>query len=292
MSECSATTRSGAISLLLFVWLLVPALATAGEEGAGGTGSASAADLPELRAPTREPPRFRLAIGPLTAVRTMRFEGDADTITHRPEPYLGGWITASGRLWHDADLEAFVTADLEVGHGVARNSTYDPTPGPPPSTELTVGGARLSLDRRLGARLLVGLGLGATATSVTLEPNPRYTGHRYLAAEAAVRVQWLEALEAVDVTLELGPRHVVSLDNSEDGHGEGTGFGLRAEGEITWRPAPEASSEGLRHLRLIGRYRYQRYRSQFPTSFLGSRGAVSVDDQHLGLLLIGYAVGR
>jgi hypothetical protein len=37
-------------------------------------------------------------------------------------------------------------------------------------------------------------------------------------------------------------------------------------------------------------YRYQRFRSQFPVASVGSRGGVSVDNQHVGSIAIGYAL--
>lgn len=266
--------------------------ATATEKAADATDTSQTSDVPDLSAPTPRPAPFRLAVGPLSSFRAMTFEGNTRTVAHRPDPYLGVFAHVSGVIWHFDKLDAFLSAELEAGYGLTRSETFHPTSGRAPTTELGLGTARLYLDRRLSDHVLFGVGTGLSATSHTIEPNPVYTGHRYVSADMALRLQWLEMTDSLDLTLEGSLQPVIAVDNSSSGHGEGTAFGVRGGAELAWQPAGPSADRALRNIRLLFRYRYQRFRGQFPVSFLGSRGAVSVDNQHMALLMIGYAAGR
>ena len=272
--------------------VLVAGQTTATEKDDDEADTSRTTDVPDLSAPTPQPTPFRLAVGPLSSIRAMTFEGDTRTVEHRPNPYVGAFVSVSGVIWHIEKLDAFLSAKLEAGYGLTRSETFQPASDRSPTTEFGLGTGRLYLDRRLSPHILFGIGTGLSATSLTIEPNPVYTGHRYVSVDTALRLQWLEMTDRLDLTLEGSLQPVVALDNSSSGHGEGTAFGVRGGAELAWQPAGESADRAVRNIRLLFRYRYQRFRGQFPVSFLGSRGAVSVDNQHMALLMMGYAAGR
>ena len=270
----------------------LPTSARAADDGASSSDGTEATDDggdKNVGSSSQSPP-FRMALGPLSALRKMTFEGNEETVTHAPQPYIGGAIALAGTLWRDAELRASLEFDFEVGYGVAKNRKLDDGSGPTPVTELTYGHGRVFLNRRLGSDFKIGVGTGLRASSVVVQPNPIYTGHRYVAADTAAGLHWFGLSEKLDVSAEVGAAPVFALDNSDSGHGEGTAFGARAQAQLRWAPALEASDADLRNLRLLFRYRFQRFRSQFPLSFLGSNGAVSVDNQHILAVMVEYAV--
>lgn len=284
---------------VLTALLLVTSGAPAAEESADEPAADSAArnasamqlEMPSLEAPPHRPPELRVALGPLTSLRSMNFEGDRDRIQHDPRPYVGGSFMLTTRLLHLEALGAYLMFDAEVGYGVTRNRRLlpdDPPRPDAPTTELTYGGARLILHRQVARTLVLGLGLGLQATSYTVQPNDTYTGHRYAAADLSVRARWFLLQEVLSAGLDLAAYPVFAVDNSGGAHGPAKAFGMRLQTDLSWRPFSGAASPAARGLALIPRYRYQRYRTQFPVSPLGSRGGISVDNQHLFGLLVGY----
>jgi hypothetical protein len=210
----------------------------------------------------------------------MSFEGDSGSLRHAPTPYAGAMFQVAGRVATFRELDAFLVLDAEIGYGLARSTDLG---GDRPSTELTYGGARATLYRQLAERVTLGLGAGLQATSFTVSPNPTYTGHRYLAVDLALRARW-EALEDLfRLEADIGAYPLFAVNQSDGAYGDSNGFGVRLEGEAVWYPAPN-----LPGLHLSALYRYQRYRAQFPVSPIGTRGGISIDNQHIGALLIGY----
>lgn len=232
---------------------------------------------------------FRVNLGPLFALRSMTLEGSDDEITHSPQPYAGLQFGASGTLARFPKLDASLQFDAELGYGASKNRELVPGETPP-ITELTFGGFRLFAIRRLGNRISAGLGAGFQATSVIVQPNTIYTGHRYLAGDASLRVDWLPPPKWLSLTGEVGAYPVFATDNSDSAHGEASSFGGRFSLEGAWNIAPDASSLSLKGLRILTRYRYQRYRSTFPLSPIGEAGAHSVDNIHVFSVLLDYGI--
>lgn len=289
--------RIPALLALALVLSAAPATMAAEQNDGDGSGSETAAeneqsdvDVPELEAPAGTTSPFRLALGPMGATRTMDFEGSSETISHRPPPYVGGRVEASGTLSRFEELGATLQLDTDLGYGVAKSDGALAPTRDALSTELMTAGVRLFLLRELANRLHAGFGAGVQATSVIVQPNPTYTGHRYIAAETGLRVQWRALPGLLTVVADAAAHPVFTTDNSDGAHGPGRAFGGRASGEFVWHLAPAATDSGLRKFRLVVAYRYQRYRSQFPRSSAGTGGAVGIDNQHIAALLFEYAL--
>lgn len=247
-------------------------------------------EMPELDAPSDATAPFRFSVGPLGASRRMTFGGDRNDIAHRPPPYFGGWLEASGALAHFEPVAATLRLHTSLGYGVSKSDAGPAPAGETLVTELMFGGARLLLFRQLAGRLHVGVGAGFRATSVILQPNPSYTGHRYLAAETGLRTRWRAIPGLLTVVAEAAAHPVFTTSNSDGAHGPGRSFGGRAGGDLVWRLAPAAAKPGLRRLRLVAAYRFQRYRSQFPRSPVGGNGGTAVDNQHMAALRFAFAI--
>ncbi len=245
---------------------------------------------PELAPPDRVPADLRVTLGPFVAMRSMTFEGDARTITHRPQPYRGAALSAAFRLAEVDQLDLALLAEGELEYGAARNRELNPRGGPSPRTELAVVGGQLTVHRTISSTLGLGIGLGFQSTSVTIEPNRRYTGHQYLSVDVGAELRGYAFQDHLSYALEAGVLPVVATDNSNDTHGPSSSFGARGALEAAWVPFADARPRIKRGWRLVARYRYQRFRSQFPVSPIGLQGGISVDRQHRVALSIGYVI--
>lgn len=246
--------------------------------------------MPELKAPQQRSEVFQLHLGPLFAARSMEMKGKNQTVVHKPLPYAGLQLGMGSRLAKFEKVDATLEIEGEIGYGAAKNRRLVPGGGEPPVTELTFGGVRTFLMRRLGDRLSAGLGLGVQATSVIVQPNPVYTGHRYFAGDSALRVEWAARPGIVQLTAEFGAYPVFATDNSDSAHGQAISFGGGAELQAAWNLTPGTDNPALRGLRLVTHYRYDRYRARFPLSPFGPTGAHSVDNLHILSVLIDYAI--
>jgi len=254
------------------------------------TGSSADLDMPDLDVPTDRADPLRLSAGPFAASRHLSFEGDDRTIRHRPPPYVGGWIDASVPLKYFDDLEAELRLQVSFGYGFTRSGVEPGLSSRELATELMVGGSRLYLFRRLADRVRAAVGLGFQATSVVVDPNPIYTGHRYLAADTGIRIRWNILPGLLTGLVDLAAQPVFATANSDGAHGPGRAFGVRSGAELAWHVASAAEQPTLRRLRLVAAYRHQRYRSQFPRSPLGSVGGTGVDTQHIGAIRLEFAI--
>jgi hypothetical protein len=220
----------------------------------------------------------------------MTFEGDGGTIEHRPRPYRGGRLSAEFQLFEFDDPDLALTLEGDLAYASARNQKLAPRGGPKPRTRFVSGGGRLMAYRSIGADLGLGLGVGFQSTSITIEPNRTYTGHRYWSADATIRLRWYVLDDRLSMGLEGAIYPVFATNNSNDAHGPSTSFGVRSGAELAWAPFARARRSVHRGWRLVVDYRYQRFRSQFPTSPIGLRGGISLDRQHRIGLSIGYVI--
>ncbi|MGM0558556.1 MAG: hypothetical protein ACQEVA_19380 [Myxococcota bacterium] len=231
---------------------------------------------------------FAVEFGAVVIERSMALRVDADTIEHQPRPYVGAYVASSLELADFDELDAALVLDGEFGYGFARNSAVSAELGREPITQFSTGGARLGIDRRLSEQVSLFVGLGSHVTSFIVEANASYTGHRYVAGEAAVALKWLGASVPIAAELELAALPVLSLNQSSGGYGDGRAFGGRAEGGIGWNFLERDVESGYAGGRLMLRYRYQRFRSLFPERRISLGGGASVDQQHGLLLTVGY----
>lgn len=242
----------------------------------------------ELEEPHLAPPSFRLEVGPVGGARSMEFRGDRETIAHRPLSFRGVTASATSRLATFPAVDGFLVAGIDGSYAITA-APLEPELGGALRSEFAAGAVRLWVVRRSGAAVTVGVGPGLRASSVVLQPNPKYTGHRYVAASAGARLRWRLLGDRLLLGLELDALPVVAADASDGGHGPARSFGARAAPSIDWRFAPAARMELLRRLHLGLDYRYQRFRTQFPDASLGTHGAVSTDNLHFVSLAVGWS---
>ncbi len=232
---------------------------------------------------------FDLSVGGLGTIRSFRFSGERETIEHHPTPYLGGMGRGRLTLATFGERHANLLVEVEGGYGSARNRAPEPGTSILLVTEHTYLHALALLERPLTPSLDLNLGLGAGATSFTIKPNPRYTGHRYINLIAQFGVtRWFAAPFRISGGMTLYPG--ISTNQSDGGYGAVRSFGGRLDLTGGWRffqPTPGDAS-GSADLDL--RYSYTRFQSTYPeTQALGDL-ATSHDQSHTITLMVTYAL--
>lgn len=245
---------------------------------------------PSLQPPRIAPPTFRLEFGPTTGTRAMTFEGTLRTVEHRPFAFTGVDASATATLATLSSIDGFLVAELDGGYAVTA-ARLEPD-GPQLRSEYSTLGLRSWIVRRTGETTAVGLGPGFRASSVVLQPNPTYTGHRYLAASVGLRTRWRPAGGRLTLGLEVDALPVVATDVSDGGHGPARAFGVRATPSADWRIAPASRNDLLRRLHFALDYRYERFRTQLPEAPLGTHGGVSADNLHFVTLALVWSRRR
>lgn len=228
---------------------------------------------------TKKERGYRISAGPLLGVRTMKMQGNRNAYEHNAPFYMGGMVDGelrlhnfssfNGELWLQADA-GYGTTIGGFGHADLANL----------STDMAFLSGQFLLKRNFGDDWDMQFGLGMQALSLTVEPNRTYTGHRYIGPQIGINARrWFDN-HRLSLGTELYALPVLWVNQSSQTD-NAQSFGFRAGAELGWSPG-----EGSWALRL--RYRFQRYRSQFPLASEGSRGAISEDNQHLLILMLSY----
>lgn len=222
---------------------------------------------------------YRLSVGPFLGVRTMTMEGDRSSYEHNAPFYMGGMLDAELRLLHlpGALGELWLQADAGYGRTIGGFGHADLANR---STALAFLSGQLLLKRSLSDVWDLQVGLGMQALSLTVEPNATYTGHRYVGPQFGVDARrWFDN-RGLYLGVELYALPVLWVNQSHETN-DMQSFGFRTGAELGWSPG---NSDWTLRLR----YRFQRFRSQFPLAREGSRGAISEDNQHLLMLMLSY----
>jgi hypothetical protein len=239
-------------------------------------------------APAVDPAGVHVAIGPLVASRTMRMRVDSDNVAHQPGPYLGGTARLSIELVEFDSTNAVLLLEGEGGYGATRNSETADELRRQPVTEWSFLDARITVRRPLSESLDLNVGLGAYANSFIVEPNLTYTGHRYVAADMRLGIAWHDVASSWSASADLSAHPVLFVNESSGARGESSAFGARGGAQVGYDLAGVESTGGYAGGRIMLRYDYTRFRTQFPQQRVVLDGGVSEDDVHALTLMLGY----
>ncbi|MBA2664762.1 MAG: hypothetical protein H0U74_20915 [Bradymonadaceae bacterium] len=229
--------------------------------------------------PQAEGRRLRISAGPLLGVRSMRLEGDRSSIEHNAPFYIGAMIDLELRLHRFASFDGELGLRTDAGFGRTIGA-FGHVELANRQTTMTFVSSKLSLERPLGQVWDLNVGMGMHATSFTVEPNRIYTGHRYIGPQFGVAARrWFDNRRLfVGAGVDALP---VAWVNHSSESADAQSFGVRLDSEMGW-------TSGDSGWNVLLRYRFQRFRTQFPLASQGSRGALSEDNQHILFLSIGY----
>jgi hypothetical protein len=160
-------------------------------------------------------PGFALEVGGLLAQRSVSLTNDAVLIDH-VNPFAG----ASGRLdlsfgAGPGRLGVMVLGSWGTGSAVAQEVD---------GSETTLSATYASVQGEVGYEypvaetIVVGVSVRGERTSATLDPNPRYTGHRYTLGGAKLLARL--GLGPAQVELSGGPLAVIDAETSAGAYGE------------------------------------------------------------------------
>lgn len=230
---------------------------------------------------------FTLGLGALSTLRRMTFAGTDHTIRHQPGIYLGGALKASQLVLTFDTLKSHLLVEAEGGYGSAKNADVEPALGRPLTTEhaylLVLGMFEQPIHRDVDLRL----GLGLSALSFTVEQNPQYTGHRYIALAASFGANyWLSKKVHAGGSLVFYPG--ISTNQSSGDYGAARSFGGRAEAHISWRFLQPEPPDLFASAQIGTRYALTRYQTTMPeTQVLGDLAATA-DTSHTLTITLSY----
>ncbi len=227
-----------------------------------------------------------LSVGPSVAFRRMQLKGSIREISHTPNLYIGGVLSLGLRLYSNRTFGHLLLA-AEGGFGSAQNSDIDGQSGRPLVTENAFFTFHLVNEKPLSSDLDLRFLLGVGATSYVVEPNARYTGHRYLTVDIGTEIKWWTS-SRFNTSLGAFIRPSFFTNQSSDADGEGSGFGAKLRTHLEYRLiAPKekdlASSLDIR-LQAEGEF----FQSSFPLSGRVGSDPVSFEHHYLGMLALRY----
>lgn len=223
-------------------------------------------------------PGARLQLGLLAGKRDLKMTSDSGFELTHGSPFVGfgGRVDfVFTKIGADAALGGSVLGGYAPFTTIfAENETY-------PSQY-----ARLGLELRylkaFSETFLVNVFGGGEATSITINQNRNYTGHRYIMARLGAGILY----EVGPVLLELGGAllPVFSVNNSAGAYGEVQGLTLGFEPMAGLRfGLSEDISVSLR-------YSGEIFSAKYPEPVLPIQAAKSFDIIHTGLIAIGYSL--
>lgn len=218
----------------------------------------------------------------------MEFRLGDSAVDHSPGIYLGAMGRLSVQAYDFASDETKLLIDAEGGYGATRNSEVAAELNRQPVTEWSHIAARATVRRHVSDALDLDVGLGAMSQSFIVEPNLSYTGHRYIAAELRVGLDWAKPDGSWALGLDASALPVLSVNQSSGAYGESSAFGARAGAQIGYNVFAMPSAGDYVGGRVQLRYDFTRFRSQFPEGRIAIGGGVSEDDVHAVTLMFGY----
>ena len=260
------------------------ALDSPGPEAPATTAQQTAAAQPAAK----QAASFALGVGGIVATRSLSLQGSQQQLTHEPSAYLGGRVELA---LYAFDLEALGATVGLVGQGAyagAKNAQAAPELGREPITELMFGHAALAVARPFSPDAHLEVCLGLQATSVLVERNLDYTGHRYVSGLIGATLRGALLDRRLLATLELALLPDLSTNESNRVEAEAASFGLRAGGQLGWSFAPSDTLRMSKAGVSLG-YTFQRFRAQYGASSRHGADATSEDVTHVLGLTLHYA---
>lgn len=230
---------------------------------------------------------FQLTLGALAGIRRMSFAGSTREIVHSPGPYVGGVLEGSQLVWTFDETKSHFLVEAEAGYATAKDTEPDPNLNRPLASEHAYLYLTGVLEKPLSQTVDLRLGLGAGAQSFTVQPNPRYTGHRYLTLVAHFgAVKWLDKGFRAGGGITFFPG--IATNQSDGGYGAARSFGGRGEAHGTWRFFQPDAGDMFGTAEATLRYSLTRFRTTMPTTQAVGDQAGSDDTQHILSLMVSY----
>jgi hypothetical protein len=235
-----------------------------------------------------EPAGVNLSIGPHVISRSMQFRLGDNAVDHSPGVYIGGMARISVEAYDFDSLDAKLLINAEGGYAGTKNSKVAAELNRQPVTEWSQFAARATVRRPLTDALDLDVGLGAVANSFIVEPNLTYTGHRYIAAEFRVGLDWAKPAGSWALGADASAYPALAVNQSSGAYGDSSAFGARAGAQVGYNVFAVSSTDEYAGGRVLLRYDFTRFRSQFPQGRVAIGGGVSEDDMHALTLMFGY----
>lgn len=229
---------------------------------------------------------FTLGIGPFASFRRMTLSGSLRDIDHLPGIYIGGIIDAGISI---GTIKNYGTLRL-VGRGgfaSAKSSDQSGFLGRQAVTENTFMNVHLVLTRPLNSVFDIIFIAGGGATAFTVEPNPRYTGHRYVTLDIGAKAHyWFTRRGFVGGGMIVRPS--LFTNQSDDADGPGRGFGINPTIDFGFRIIEPNKNDLASAVEMVLAYDLNYFNSAFPLSGRVGSDPTASDQSHMLSLALRY----
>lgn len=227
-----------------------------------------------------------LSIGPSVAFRRMQLVGSIREIDHKPNLYFGGVLNLGLVVYSNRSFGHLIL-EGQGGFGSAQNSDIDGQRGRPLVTENTFFAFHLVNEKPLSSELDLRFLLGLGATSYIVEPNARYTGHRYLTVDIGTEIKWWTS-PLFNTNLGAFIRPSFFTNQSSDADGEGAGIGAKLRAHLEYRLISPKEDNLASSLDIRFQAEGEFFQSSFPLSGRVGSDPISFEHHYLGLLALRY----
>ncbi|GEM_PF-6346399 len=227
-----------------------------------------------------------LGIGPSIVLRRMTLSGSSRDISHVPNLYIGGVFAIGLKLYSNRSF-GHLLLEAEGGFGSAQNAEIDFQAGRNLVTENAFFSFYLVNEKPLSSALDLRFLLGVGALSFTVEPNARYTGHRYITVDIGSEIKWWVS-STFNAGLGLAIRPSFFTDQSSDADGEGSGFGARLRSHLEYRIRAPKEKDLSNALDIRLQVEAEFFQSSFPLSGRVGADPISSDQHYMSVVSLRY----
>lgn len=278
--------------------LLLPATALADEfDELDEFGDEPAPVAVETKSEGPEPPnskaqgKVELRVGPLLSTRSLTIEAPGGEVVHEPSTMIGGQGALDIFFWKFLAIDALVGISADGSYSSGANQDVSPERGRELISEMIVGSGSISLVRKLSSSFLVETAVGVQATSVTVEQNLSYTGHRYISA--LVRLGARKSILSERVILGAQVELLPGLDTNESNQTDTdlSSFGVEADAYLGINILRGEDALRLSQMSLLLGYTYRRFSSTYTGATRFGEGEFgALDTQNALHLTLSYAL--
>lgn len=244
-----------------------------------------------------EPPKAKaqgkveLRVGPLLSTRSLTIDTPGGEVVHKPSAMIGGHGSLDIFFLKFLAIDALVGLSFDGSYSSGTNQDVSPERGRELISEMVVGSGSFSLVRHLSPSFLFETAVGVQATSVTVEENLSYTGHRYISAlvRLGARKSVLNERVIIGAQVEILPGLNTNESNQTDT--DVSSFGVEADAFLGINIMRGSDALRQSQMSLLLGYTFRRFSSTYTGATRFGEGEFGATDTQNALhLTLSYAL--
>lgn len=235
--------------------------------------------------------QVELRVGPLLSTRSLTINAPGQTVEHKPSTMVGGQGSLDIFFLRFLAIDALVGLSFDGSYASGVNQDVSPERGRELISEMVVGAGAFSLVRQVSPSFLFETAVGLQATSVTVEQNLSYTGHRYISAlvRLGARKTMLNDRVILGAQVEILPG--LSTNESNQTDTDLSAFGVEADAYLGINILRGEDALRLSQMSLLLGYTLRRFSSTYTGQTRFGEGEFeATDTQNTLHLALSYAL--